>query len=167
MMLVLLICLTIATTSAAAGAAEPYIVKDGQPRAEIVIAEKPERSVRLAVEDLRTYVEKITGARLPIVTKPSGKAVKLFVGRSPHTDKLGITAEGLKFGAYRLVSGDDWMVFLGDDTDFTPIEPWARGNGDIVSGKLEAEWDQVTGRKWGSPTAACTRTVCVCRPRPD
>src|SRR5687767_3081504 len=106
-------------------AAERFIVENGEPRAEIVIAETPERSVRVAADELRTYVEKISGARLPIVTAPSlsgpsGKTVKLFVGRSPHTDKLGITAEGLEYGAYRIVSGDDWVVLLGDDADFEP-----------------------------------------------
>jgi tetratricopeptide (TPR) repeat protein len=133
--------------SAAAG----WIVEHGEPRAEIVIAEKPARSVRLAAAELREYVQKISGARLPIVTEPSGRAVKLFVGRSPHTAKLGIKADGLKYGAYRLVSGPDYLALLGDDTDFTPIEPWARGNGDLTSGKLIAEWDEVTGTTWGAP----------------
>ena len=26
-----------------------------------------------------------------------------------------ITGAGLRYGAYRIVSGDDWMVFIGDD----------------------------------------------------
>lgn len=137
--------------SANRGFAERFLVENGAPRAEIVIAEQPERTVRVAAAELREYVQKISGARLPIVTNPSDKAVKLYVGRSPHTDRLGITAEGLKYGAYRIVSGDDWMAFLGDDADFTPVEPWARNNGDIVSGKLQAEWDKVTGAKWGAP----------------
>ena len=139
-------------------AAERFIVENGEPRAEIVIAEQPDRSVRLAADDLRTYVEKITGARLPIVTEPtiagpSGKAVKLFVGRSPHTDRLGITTKGLKYGAYRLVSGDDWLVFLGDDTDFVPREPWARSNGDIVNGELQKAWEAAAGGPWRVPNA--------------
>lgn len=146
-----LIFLAVAAWFDTAFGAERFIVENGEPRAEIVIAEKPERSVRLAAADLRDYVQKISGARLPIVTTPTGNAVKLFVGRSAHTDKLGVTAAELKYGAYRLISGDDWMVFLGDDTDFTPIEPWARNNSEIVSGKLKAEWDQVTGAKWGIP----------------
>lgn len=134
-------------------AAEPLIVENGQPRAEIVLAEKPERTVRVAAAELQAYVEKISGVRLPIVTKPSGNAVKLFVGRSAHTHKLGITAEGLKYGAYRLVSGSDWMVFLGDDADFTPVEPWARNNGSIANGWLQNEWNKITGEKWGVPQA--------------
>lgn len=130
-------------------AAEPFIVENGAPRAEIVIAEKPERSVRLAAADLQEYVRKMTRAHLPIVTEPSGTAVKLFVGRSPYTDKLGITAEGLKYGAYRLVSGDDWLVFLGDDTDFVPREPFPRSNGDLT--RVREAWESAVGASWRLP----------------
>ena len=129
--------------------AETFIVENGNPRAEIIVAESPARTVRLAAAELQSYIQKISGARLPIVTAPSGKAVKLFVGRSRYTDQLGIPVEGLKYGAYRLFSGEDWLVLLGDDAEFTPIEPWARNNGDIVSGKLQAAWDKITGAKWG------------------
>lgn len=131
--------------------AETYLVENGQPRAEIVIAERPERSVLLAADDLQTFVQKISGARLPIVTEPSGKAVKLFVGKSAHTDKLGISAQGLKFGAYRLVSGADWMVFIGDDSEFTPIEPWAKTRKELDTGSYLAGWDKITGDTLGHP----------------
>lgn len=56
----------------------------------------------MAAADLQTYVQKISGARLPIVTEPTANATKLFVGRIPHTDKLGITAEGFSCGAYSM-----------------------------------------------------------------
>ena len=131
--------------------AQPLIIENGQPRAEIVISDKPQRSARLAAQELQDGMEKISGAHVPIVTQPSAKVVHLFVGRSEHTDKLKVTADGLKDGAYRLVSGDDWMAFIGDDTDFTPIEPWAKGNQDLVSGKPQHEWDAITGNLWGLP----------------
>ena len=131
-------------------AADSYLVESGQPRAEIVIAEKPQRTTRLAARELQTYVEKISGAKLSVVTEPSGNVpVRIFVGRSSHTDKLGVSDEGLKFGAYRIVSGDDWLVLIGDDTNFTPIEPWPRNYNDIRSGKMQAAWDKITGEHWG------------------
>ena len=135
-------------------AAETLLVDNGQPRAAIVVAQSPPRTVRLAAQELQNYVEKITGAHLPIVTQP-GRAgtVPIYVGRSEHTDRLRITAEGLQDGAYRIVSGDGWLVLIGQDTEFTPIEPWARNNADIVSGKLQREWDQITGALWGVPQA--------------
>ncbi|MCX6906489.1 MAG: DUF4838 domain-containing protein [Verrucomicrobia bacterium] len=136
---------------AALHAADAYLVENGQARAEIVVAEAPLRTVRLAAQELQNYVEKITGAHLPIVTKPTGQAVKLFVGRSPHTDALKITADGLKDGVYRLVSGEDWLVLIGEDTEFTPIEPWAKSNAEIVNRTAQHEWDKITGALWGMP----------------
>jgi len=148
-----MICVALLWFRPAAG--EPYIVKDGHANAEIVIAAKPARTVRLAAADLQGYIQKITGARLPIVTEPGGKAVKLFVGRSPHTDRLGITADGLKYGAYRLVSGNDWLVFIGDDTDFVPPKIWARRGGDAnEKARVQKEWETAAGGPWLAPAIA-------------
>lgn len=131
---------------------ETLLVEQGRPRAEIIIAEKPERTVRVAAHELQTYIEKISGAKLPIAVRPTpGIPLRIFVGRSEHTDRLCITAAELKAGAYRIVTGDDWLVLIGDDTEFTPIEPWARNNSDIVSGKTQREWDAITGKLWGVP----------------
>ncbi|MDB5336408.1 MAG: hypothetical protein JWN70_2027, partial [Planctomycetaceae bacterium] len=133
-------------------AAELSLTRDGQPQAEIILAENPPRSTRLAAHELQVYVEKISGAKLPIVTQPSGvQPVKIYIGQSSHTDRLKITADGLRQGAYRIVSGADWLVLIGDDADFTPIEPWAKHNGEIVNGKTQREWEKLTGAQWGIP----------------
>jgi tetratricopeptide (TPR) repeat protein len=135
-------------------AADALIVYDGQPRAEIVIAGDPPRTVRLAAAELQAYLEKISGARLPIVQDPGERTpVKIFVGQSPHTDRLQVSADGLKHGAYRIVSGEDWLVLIGHDTDFVPIDPWPRNNADWVSGRVHAQWDEITGARWGNPLA--------------
>jgi len=135
-------------------AAEKFLVENGQPRAEIVIAEQPQRSTRLAAHELQTYVEKITGAKLPIATQPTaGVPVQVYVGRSAHTDRLKIATDTLRYGAYRIASGDHWLVLVGDDTEFVPTEPWARNNDDIVSGRLQSAWDKITGAQWGAPDA--------------
>ena len=146
-----LLALTALLTFAPAShcAADTFLVKDGQPRAEIVIAEQPQRTVRIAAQDLRDCIQKISGAKLPIVTKPSGQAAKIFIGRSPHTDALTVTADGLKDGAYRIVSGEDWLVLIGDDTDFVPTEPWAKSNSDIP--RAQAEWEKIVGAPYGMP----------------
>jgi tetratricopeptide (TPR) repeat protein len=131
---------------------DTYLVRAGRPCAEIIIASNPPRATRLAAAELQTYIQKISGARLPIATEPHADVpVQMYVGSSPHTDRLGISIEGLNFGAYRIVSGDNWIAFIGDDTDFIPVEPWARNNGDRVSGKLQREWEQRAGGAWGVP----------------
>ena len=133
-------------------AAELSLTLDGQPQAEIILADKPPRSTRLAAHELQTYVEKISGAKLPIVSQPSGThPVKIYIGQSSHTDRLKITTQGLQYGAYRIVSGPDWLVLIGDDKDFTPIEPWAKNNDDIVERKTQGEWEKIAGAPWGAP----------------
>jgi tetratricopeptide (TPR) repeat protein len=129
-------------------AAQPLLVENGQPRAEIIISDKPQRTVRLAAQELQDYLAKISGARLPIVTEPSGKAVKIFIGASAQSP---IKADGLKDGAYRIATGADWMALIGEDTEFMPIEPWAKNNAEIVNGKAQGEWNQITGAIWGLP----------------
>lgn len=131
---------------------EQFLVQDGQANAEIVIAKPSPRTTRLAAQEFQKYIEKITGAKLPIVTQPTASnSVKVYVGESPYTQKLGITDDNLKYGAYRIASGDNWLVLIGDDTDFVPIEPWPRSNNDIASGKMQRAWNEITGATWGYP----------------
>lgn len=80
--------------------------------------------MRLAAQELQDSVEKISGAKLPIAMTPSADVpVQIYVGRSTHTDRLNVAADGLQHGAYRIVSGDRWLVLIGEDSEFTPIEP--------------------------------------------
>ena len=91
--------------------AEPFIVKDGQPQAGIVIAEDAKRSTRLAARELQETLEKISGAKTPVTPTP-GDGVVLYVGESVFTRKLGVTAEGLEHGAYRIQSGEAWLALI-------------------------------------------------------
>ncbi len=78
---------------ASAACAQPFMIKDGQARAQIVIAADPPRTTRLAARELQKYIAKISGATLPIAATPSGEMpVSVYVGQSPYTEKLGITA---------------------------------------------------------------------------
>ena len=102
-----------------------YLVKEGKPCADIVIAEKPPRMVKLAAEELQTYIEKISGAKLAITNAPGADVpAHIYVGRSAETDKLKISDEGLKHGAFKMVSGENWLVLLGHDSDYTPQMPF-------------------------------------------
>lgn len=131
-------------------AGELSLIENGKPNAQIVISANPPRTTLLAAKELQGYLQKITGAELGIVHKPdSSFPVSIFVGQSPHTINLGITTEGLEYGAYRITTGENWLVLIGDDTNFTPIEPWPRNNNDIQSGKMQREWNRITGKNWG------------------
>lgn len=132
-------------SGAALHAAEPALVEDGQPHAEIVIAEEPARMAKLAAKELQTYVEKISGAKLGIVTRPTDGKARIYVGKSPFTAALGLSTEGLENGAFRMASGADWLALLGPDEDFVPVEPWGRSRSAGETRRVNAEWDKITG----------------------
>lgn len=137
---------------------ETFIVKDGQPQAEIVISEKPPRMAKLAAEELQKYVEKITGAKLSVVTSPSKDApLQIYVGKSVHTDQLKVTDEDLKSGAFRMVSGKNYLVLLGNDKDFIVKGPFHTGGKMEPDSPALLEWDRLTGKKWGFPTGMLSR----------
>ncbi|MHC4874055.1 MAG: DUF4838 domain-containing protein [Planctomycetota bacterium] len=145
--LTLLICFLLTFQSVRA---EDYIVKEGKAEAQIIIAEKPLRMVKLAAEELQSYLKKITGAELPIVNKPvSDFPVKIYIGKSSYTEETGISTEGLKYGAFHLASKDNWFALIGNDFDFTPKEPTPKSNGDTERSQLE--WEKLTGAKWLNP----------------
>ena len=129
--------------------AAPLIVKDGEPNAQIVISDTPERLVELAAKELQTYIEKISGAELPIGTEPSEHPVNIYVGESEHTESLGITDEGLQYGAYRMVSGPNRLVLLGHDFDFEPKEPYRPSR--HHDPEVQAEWDRRSGSFYRNP----------------
>lgn len=128
--------------------AQPLLVENGQPRAEIILSETPTRMQRVAAEEFQQQIEKISGARLPIVTQPSDSVVKVFIGASPSNP---VKADDLEFGAYRIVSGEDWLALIGNDSDFVPAEPFARSNSDIP--RAQAEWEKIMGAPYGMPGA--------------
>lgn len=124
------------------------LVKDGHPRAEIIISEKPPRMAKLAAEELQAHVEKITGARLPITTAPSKEvSVQIYVGQSSHTERLKISPEGLKHGAFHLVAEKNHLILLGRDSDFTPPRFYLTSAGDLP--EFLKKWDRATGEHWG------------------
>ena len=65
------------------------IAKAGTPMATIVVSPEAHEVVQEATRDLQTYIEKMSGAKLPIVGAPEGVAGNLIlVGRTPEVEKL-------------------------------------------------------------------------------
>ncbi len=126
-------------------ASEVFLVQDGRPQAEIILAEKPARMAKLAASELQTYVEKISGGRLEIVTQPHEGKVPVYVGRSRFTDALKLNTEGLENGAFLMASTPQWLALLGPDEDFAPIEPWGRDRSAKETARVNAEFDKITG----------------------
>ena len=143
-------CLAFVVGLCTSAVGAPLIVSDGDARASIVIAEEPPRTVPLAARELQAHIEKMSGAVLPIGTAPDPNLpVTIYIGQSAFTDAQGITDDGLYHGAFRIVSGPDWLVLLGRDRDFTPIEPWPRHRRDHP--ETQAAWEEIYGGPCENP----------------
>lgn len=128
------------------------IVKDGVSNAVIVVPEKVLRTTALAVTELQTYIKKISGAEIEVVSKPVDDGrVNIYVGKSKFTDDLGIKVDDLDYGAYHIKAGDGYLVLVGFDSEFVPKQPYAKNNGDIA--RMNKEWDKLSGGMWVNPTA--------------
>jgi hypothetical protein len=126
-------------------ATDSFLVQDGQAKAEIILAEKPARMAKLAAKELQAYVEKISGAKLEIVTQPHAGKTAVYVGKSRFTDDLKLSTEGLENGAFRMAATPGWLALLGPDEDFVPIEPWGRNRGVGETNRVNAEFDKISG----------------------
>ena len=126
-------------------AADTFLIENGQPRAEIIIAEKPARMTKLAAKELQTYLEKISGAKLEVRTTPTAGKAHIFLGKSSHTEALKLATNGLENGAFRMASGADWLALVGPDDDFVPIEPWGRMRSTAEQARVNGEFDTITG----------------------
>lgn len=88
-----------------------YIVEDGASDYVIVTADDADECIMTAVNELQTYVEKISGAKLDYVNESSfsgGKAIVLG-----NTDIASADTSGLKEDGFRLYSDGEHFVISG------------------------------------------------------
>ncbi len=134
-------------------AADSFVIENGQPRAEIVIAEQPARMTKLAAKELQGTLAKMSGATLPIVTERSPGKIAIYVGVSRFTKELGLSTQELRHGAFRMASGTDWLALLGPDKDFVPIEPWGRKRDKNEAARVNVNGTRSRATPFGTPPA--------------
>jgi hypothetical protein len=116
------------------------LVEEGRGRAIIVLADRPTAAAKAGAELLAAQLERVSGARLPVVDEGAlsdarvvggrvqgsfkGRVVDawVLVGESELARRLGVTAEGLGPGGVRLLLAGNALVLLGPD-DATPSDP--------------------------------------------
>jgi len=116
------------------------LVSEGEGRAVIVLANQPSEAATWGAEVLAAQLERVSGARLPVVREGTladvrvadgnvrgvcaGSAPEAFVlvGQSELARRLGFTAEGLGPGGVRLRTTSNALLLLGPD-DATPSDP--------------------------------------------
>lgn len=105
-------------------AGEMVVVQDGQPRATIVVAkdaaEPAKGKLQTAAAELPAYVEKTSGAKLPIVDDAQDlKGPVILVGRSRLSDALGVSVPaGVRPDRRDREARAEPLVFCGWDEVF-------------------------------------------------
>lgn len=121
--------------------AASMLADGGRSDYRIVVAAEPSPSTRYAAEELRDFLEKITGARLPMVTDAeSPQAAEILVGPSRRLDALRLAMDIASLGkeGYVLRTIDRRLIIVGG-------EP--RGTLYGVYGLLDDHW----GCRWFTP----------------
>ena len=101
------------------------LVYKGKAQARIILAAKPTRAAQVAATEFQHYVEKITGARLRIVSdkvRPH-PGYKVLIGESALTRALGLSNDGFKDQEYLIGSYGSMLVLMGrDEQEFGLID---------------------------------------------
>jgi len=127
------------------------LVRNGRAVATIVVPANPDKWTSQAAAWLQEYVQKASGARLPIVTEenaPSGTLIS--VGHTRMAAKAGVEIGGLKWDGCKLVVKGDVLYLIGRDDCGTTTHDYvgARGTCRAVIRFLE----EVCGVRWFLPS---------------
>ncbi len=128
--------------SSPAWAEKITLIRDGQPNATIVVQADAPEPVKAAAEDLRDYIQKISGVELPLKTDGVATVgVNLHVGKTSSATQQDAPAASLNPEAYAVtVRGGD--IYFGGNHP-TPI-----------AFAVYSFLEQQLGVRWFAPTAA-------------
>jgi hypothetical protein len=114
------------------------IAEAGRSDYQIVVARAASPSVNYAAQELQSHLEKITGARLPIIadTEPA-RAREILVGKSSRLDLLGVAVDWAALGreGYVLRTVGERLVIAGGEPRGTLY-----GVYDLLEDKLGCRW---------------------------
>ena len=114
-------CLPILATAVSAvepGRGSIAIVDEGKPVARIVLAENPPRYTQVAALELQHYVERSTGAVLPITTDglpDAGNGFEILVGESRLTRELGLRGADFNRDEILVETRGTKLILMGRD----------------------------------------------------
>ncbi len=122
------IVLLVASLQVRGPGAAVTLVRDGKPASVIVVVKDPTPAVRLASLELQHHIEQITGAVVPIKGPDEvAEGVRILVGESAATRKLGLKGEDFQPQEYLIRIKDDTIVLMGRDWQDTEANRKERG----------------------------------------
>ena len=158
------VCLTVLVlVSSSLGAPKSdslVLVQDERPNATIVLAAKPRAAAQLAAFELQHYIQKISGAKLPIVREPARvEGNRILVGSSKATEELGCRNKNFAEQEYVIKTFPKTLLLMGyDGAEFSDVRYEDSGSlykatlGAIASCyAVHAFLEKVLGVRWYYP----------------
>jgi hypothetical protein len=142
LLLLLTFCIPVALSAA-------QIVKDGKATAEIVIPKDANPIVKTAATEFQGIIAKMSGAKLDIVSEPTGTVqTKVWFGENEMTKKLGLDLKDVKDDGYKIIVKGDNIIAAGVDIEWYKYYGFSEDN----LYKVADKWKKHTGgHKWRSP----------------
>jgi len=118
-----------------------YLVQDGVALADIIVALDAPNMTQLGAEYFQKYIYNITNVTLPLSnTTNISYDFHVYIGESAYTDALGINSTGCVNSGFKIVSGENYLVLLGDDSIMS-----IAGVEGVPGPQDYSEWDALTG----------------------
>ena len=115
---IILVAYVLGLITVRAPAATVNLVENGRPQAAIVLAEKPRAAAQLAAYELQHYLEKISGAKIPIVREPAEvSGNRILIGESNAARALGYDNSGFDRQEYLIKTMPNTLILIGHDHD--------------------------------------------------
>ena len=100
---------------------ETLLIENGAGACTIIVAAQEDESVRTAAEDLVYHLEKMSGARIPIVSDPSAvKGIPIYIGTPPKGIELPVDlADKTRFwpDGYLIVADGEQVILAAPRID--------------------------------------------------
>ena len=106
---------------AGASAETVTLADNGTSDYAIVVGRSAYDTPRFAARELQAYLEKATGARLPVVNRPLPQKHSIFVGESTFTKAKGIVTDGLPPEGFLIKTHQADLYIMGRDTRGKPL----------------------------------------------
>ena len=124
------------------------LVRDGKSVSAIVLGEKPTKAAQLAAFEIQYHIAKMTGALLPVASKPESGKLSIFVG--------GET--GFKSQEYLVDIRSDKIVLAGKDApefekvDYADEKTYPSGWKECATLYAAYDFLEMLGFRWYIPT---------------
>lgn len=109
-----ILALLLATAMLSTARADLILTEFGKPRCVIVVGNVG----RGPAEDLKRHLDRIASCDIPIITaretaKAPADAVRIYIGPSAETEKLGVAASALQVEQYRIKTAPGALMLIG------------------------------------------------------